>query len=47
DAYDSAAPPSAADHRIEQLQQLAGLRDQGVLTDAEFAAQKSAILAGG
>jgi hypothetical protein len=54
DAYENAAaapaaPPaaSAADHRIQQLQQLAALHQQGVLTDAELAAQKSAILAGG
>ena len=41
-------PPQAQggemDARIEQLKELAQLRDQGVLTDAEFAAQKSRIL---
>jgi hypothetical protein len=31
---------------VEQLTQLAGLRDQGILTDAEFAAQKARILGG-
>lgn len=43
-----AAPPAATgmDARIEQLTQLAALRDQGVLSDAEFAAQKAQILAG-
>jgi len=30
---------------IEQLKQLAELRDQGVLTDEEFATQKARILA--
>ncbi|MFD0327591.1 SHOCT domain-containing protein [Streptacidiphilus monticola] len=34
------------DAKIAQLQQLGQLRDQGVLTDAEFAAQKQRILAG-
>jgi hypothetical protein len=47
EAAPAAAVASSADHRIEQLQQLAALRDQGVLTDAELASQKSAILAGG
>jgi hypothetical protein len=37
-------PPPAADP-IEQLQKLAALKDQGVLTDAEFAAQKAKLLA--
>lgn len=42
------APPSAsADTTIEQLQKLGQLRDSGVLTDAEFEAQKQKILAGG
>ena len=49
-----AAPPAAPaapagtdmDAKIAQLQQLGQLRDQGVLTDAEFAAQKQRILAG-
>ncbi|OLT52290.1 SHOCT domain-containing protein [Cellulosimicrobium sp. CUA-896] len=40
------APPSGADERIEQLTKLAALRDQGVLTPAEFDAQKARILAG-
>jgi hypothetical protein len=39
------AAPSGADARIEQLTQLAALRDQGVLTPAEFDAQKARILA--
>jgi hypothetical protein len=36
-------PPPAADP-IEQLKELAALKDQGVLTDEEFAAQKAKIL---
>ncbi|HSK91016.1 MAG TPA: SHOCT domain-containing protein [Euzebyales bacterium] len=47
-AYEQpAAPPPAAastDDVIEQLTQLGELRDQGVLTDEEFAAQKARIL---
>jgi hypothetical protein len=31
---------------IEQLQKLGQLRDSGVLTDAEFEAQKAKLLAG-
>lgn len=38
-----AAAPAAADP-ITQLQQLAALKEQGVLTEAEFAAQKARIL---
>jgi hypothetical protein len=45
--YEPAAPPPApvADP-IQQLKDLAALRDQGVLTDEEFAAQKARILGG-
>ncbi|MBE9926947.1 SHOCT domain-containing protein [Cellulosimicrobium cellulans] len=44
--YAAPAPaPAAPDTRIEQLTQLAALRDQGVLTPAEFEAQKARILA--
>jgi hypothetical protein len=32
------------DAGIDQLQQLAGLHDKGILTDDEFAAQKAKIL---
>ena len=40
-------PPSdAMDNKLEQLKQLADLKAQGVLTDAEFEAQKAKILAG-
>jgi Short C-terminal domain len=42
------APPppaaAAAADPIEQLKQLAALKDQGILTDAEFQAQKTKIL---
>jgi hypothetical protein len=41
------APPAAADapDMLEQLQKLGELRAAGVLTEAEFAAQKAKILA--
>lgn len=44
-----AAPPPAPaqpaeQSTIEQLKELAALKDQGVLTDEEFAAQKAKIL---
>jgi hypothetical protein len=32
------------DARIEQLEKLAQLRDQGILTDAEFQSQKQQLL---
>jgi hypothetical protein len=43
------APPPApaaapAQDPIEQLQKLASLKEQGILTDEEFAAQKAKIL---
>jgi Short C-terminal domain len=44
-----AAPPPAAtsmDDKLAQLKDLAALKEQGVLTDAEFEAQKSRILNG-
>jgi hypothetical protein len=40
------APQSDAPDPIEQLTKLAGLRDQGILTEEEFAAQKARILEG-
>jgi hypothetical protein len=41
----SAAPPdAAAADPIQQLKDLAALRDQGVLTEEEFAAQKARVL---
>jgi Short C-terminal domain/Domain of unknwon function (DUF3824) len=38
-------PSSGRDEMLDQLRQLGELRDQGVLTDEEFAAQKARILA--
>jgi hypothetical protein len=46
--YDEPAPAPAAAPApavpIEQLKELAALKEQGVLTDAEFAAEKAKIL---
>jgi hypothetical protein len=47
--YQAPAPPSQAassDDLIENLQKLGALRDQGILTDAEFEVQKAKLLAG-
>jgi hypothetical protein len=41
---DQEPPQDDMDARIAQLRQLAELRDQGVLSDAEFQDQKSRIL---
>jgi hypothetical protein len=43
--YAPPPPPAPAPDPIEQLKELAALRDQGILTDAEFEAQKAKILA--
>jgi hypothetical protein len=46
-AADPPLPPAAAGPSpddIEQLKQLAALKDQGILTEEEFAAQKAKIL---
>ena len=40
----AAAAAASTDDMIEQLRQLAELKDQGILTDEEFAAQKARIL---
>jgi hypothetical protein len=37
-------PPASEDDTITQLERLADLKDQGILTDEEFAAQKAKIL---
>lgn len=43
----AAAPPAPdTDDMFDQLRQLGKLRDEGILTDDEFAAQKARILAG-
>jgi hypothetical protein len=39
------APAPAAPDPIAQLKELAALKEQGILTDEEFAAQKAKILA--
>ena len=39
------APAGAGRDRAEQLKDLAGLKAQGILTEAEFAAEKARILA--
>ncbi|HEY6890045.1 MAG TPA: SHOCT domain-containing protein, partial [Solirubrobacter sp.] len=38
------APPEPAEDPIAQLRELAKLRDDGILTDEEFAAEKHKIL---
>ena len=38
------AQPAASGDAIEQIKQLAELRDQGILTDAEFEARKKQLL---
>ena len=40
----AAAPAPAAESRIDQLKELAELKSQGVLNDAEFEAEKARIL---
>jgi hypothetical protein len=47
--YEEAPPPPApappaGEDRMEQLKQLGELKEQGVLTDEEFAAEKARIL---
>ena len=42
--YAQPAPPPAAPDPIEQLTKLAALKDQGILTEEEFAAEKAKIL---
>jgi hypothetical protein len=43
-ADEPAAPEAAESPEIEQLRQFAALRDQGILTEEEFAAQKAKLL---
>jgi len=40
------APAAGGEDRVQQLKDLAALKDQGVLTEQEFAAEKARILAG-
>jgi hypothetical protein len=44
DAPEAAAPESAESEQVQQIRQLAALRDQGILTEEEFAASKAKIL---
>jgi hypothetical protein len=41
-----AAPPDEGPSMLDQLKQLGELKDQGVLTEQEFADQKAKLLAG-
>ena len=43
-APEAAAPEAAQSPQIEQSKQLAALKDQGILTEEEFAASKAKIL---
>jgi hypothetical protein len=46
-ASPAAPPPAAVDASVlDQLKQLGQLKEQGVLTEEEFAAQKAKLLAG-
>jgi hypothetical protein len=38
-------PPAAGEDRVQKLKDLAALKEQGVLTEEEFAAEKARILA--
>jgi hypothetical protein len=40
----AAAPAASGESRIDQLKELGALREQGVLNDAEFEAEKARIL---
>lgn len=43
----AAQPPASTEgQKIDQLKELAALRDQGVLTEAEFETRKQRVLAG-
>ena len=46
EAPTAVVPPSAGDARIAQLERLGELREKGILTDEEFAAEKSRVLSG-
>jgi hypothetical protein len=43
-ADEPTAPETAESPEIEQLKQFAALKDQGILTEEEFAAKKAQIL---
>jgi Short C-terminal domain len=42
----AAAPAGNGKSRVDQVNELASLKDQGVLTEEEFASEKARILAG-
>jgi hypothetical protein len=44
DAPEAAAPEADVSAQIEQVKQLAALKDQGILTEEEFSAKKAQIL---
>jgi putative oligomerization/nucleic acid binding protein len=44
EAPEAAAPEADVNAQIEQVKQLAALKDQGILTEEEFAAKKAQIL---
>jgi putative oligomerization/nucleic acid binding protein len=43
----AAAPVDEEDSRLRRLERLAELREKGVLTEEEFAAEKARVLGGG
>ena len=43
-APEAAAPEAAESAQIQELRQLAALKDQGILTEEEFTAKKAQIL---
>jgi hypothetical protein len=43
-AAEPAAPQAAEGAQIEELKQLAALRDQGILSEEEFTAKKAQLL---
>jgi len=47
EAPTAAMPPDAEDARLQRLEKLGELRDKGILTDQEFAAEKAKLLGGG
>jgi hypothetical protein len=44
EAPEAAAPEADVNAQIDQVKQLAALKDQGILTEEEFAAKKAQIL---
>jgi hypothetical protein len=41
----ASAPPSGGESMLDQLKELGALKEQGILTEEEFAAQKAKLLA--